>query len=101
MSQSLREIVAVAERILIEVCRTRRSMVFWIVFPTLMLLLFGLIYAGGGSTSTSFDHTAPGILIGAALFFLLLSQDLKKKPRLLSIVASGLTACRYGSRDPL
>ena len=34
-----------------------------------MLLLFGLIYAGGNSTTKSFDFTAPGILIGAALFF--------------------------------
>lgn len=69
MSQSLREIVAVAERILIEVCRTRRSMVFWIVFPTLMLLLFGLIYGSNDQLVRSFDATAPGILIGAALFF--------------------------------
>jgi ABC-2 type transport system permease protein len=35
-----------------------------------MLLLFGLIYVGGtGSAALSFDRTAPGILIGAALFF--------------------------------
>jgi len=34
-----------------------------------MLLLFGLIYAGGKQTAKSFDSTAPGILIGAALFF--------------------------------
>jgi ABC-2 type transport system permease protein len=34
-----------------------------------MLLLFGLIYAGGNSPKKSFDTTAPGILIGAALFF--------------------------------
>jgi ABC-2 type transport system permease protein len=34
-----------------------------------MLLLFGLIYSGGDSTGKSFDFTAPGILIGAALFF--------------------------------
>ena len=44
-------------------------MVFWVVFPTLMLLLFGLIYAGNGRTAGSFDRVAPGILIGAALFF--------------------------------
>ena len=47
----------------------RRSLVFWVVFPTLMLLLFGLIYAGGNAATNSFDSTAPGILIGAALFF--------------------------------
>jgi ABC-2 type transport system permease protein len=34
-----------------------------------MLILFGLIYAGNNNQSKSFDATAPGILIGAALFF--------------------------------
>jgi ABC-2 type transport system permease protein len=43
--------------------------VFWVVFPTLMLLLFGTIYAGGKKPGMSFDRTAPGILVGAALFF--------------------------------
>ncbi len=61
--------VAVASRILRELLHTRRSLIFWAVFPALMLLLFGLIYAGGGGNSKSFDFTAPGILIGAALFF--------------------------------
>lgn len=69
MGQRIREIVAVSQRILIELRRMRRSLVFWGVFPTLMLLLFGLIYAGGNQHSKSFDATAPGILIGAALFF--------------------------------
>ncbi len=69
MRKHLREIVANARRILIEMWRMRRTMVFWIVFPTLMLLLFGLIYGEGGRTAESFDRVAPGILIGAALFF--------------------------------
>lgn len=47
----------------------RRSLIFWVVFPTLMLLLFGLIYSGGSSHKESFNATAPGILIGAAMFF--------------------------------
>ncbi len=63
------QVKAVGLRILIESWRMRRGLVFWILFPTLMLLLFGLIYAGGGRTGKSFDSTAPGILIGAALFF--------------------------------
>ena len=63
------EIIAITKRILIELVRLRRSLIFWVVFPTLMLLLFGLIYAGGNGTTKSFDATAPGILIGAALFF--------------------------------
>ncbi len=60
---------AIARRILIELLRTRRSLIFWAVFPTLMLLLFGTMYASGKQPGPSFDHTAPGILIGAALFF--------------------------------
>lgn len=69
----MREIIiqafATTRRILIELLRTKRSLVFWAIFPVLMLLLFGLIYSGGNGQSKSFDATAPGILIGAALFF--------------------------------
>lgn len=69
MQRRFNEIFAITNRILIELIRMRRSLIFWVVFPTLMLLLFGLIYAGGSGTTKSFDFTAPGILIGAALFF--------------------------------
>ena len=69
MQRRFNEIFAITNRILIELIRMRRSLIFWVVFPTLMLLLFGLIYAGGNGTTKSFDFTAPGILIGAALFF--------------------------------
>jgi len=69
MKGHINEIITISNRILLELIRMRRSLIFWVVFPTLMLLLFGLIYAGGSSTSKSFDTTAPGILIGAALFF--------------------------------
>jgi ABC-2 type transport system permease protein len=61
--------VIVARRILTGLIRTRRTLVFWAVFPALMLLLFGLIYAGSSGTASSFDRTTPGILVGAALFF--------------------------------
>lgn len=60
---------AVAERVLTELARQRRTLVSWVIFPTLMLVLFGMIYAGGNRPGRSFDVTAPGILIGAALFF--------------------------------
>jgi ABC-2 type transport system permease protein len=66
---SLMQAWLVAARILRELGRTRRTLTMWAAFPALMLLLFGLIYAGGKSTSASFDRTAPGILTGAALFF--------------------------------
>ncbi len=69
MNRYFGEIIAIARRILIELWRTRRTLVFWVVFPTLMLLLFGLMHSGNGHTARSFDHKAPGILIGAALFF--------------------------------
>ena len=69
MGRYFHETVAITRRILIELARMRRSLVFWVVFPTLMLLLFGLIFGDGRSTSRSFDYMAPGILIGAALFF--------------------------------
>ena len=69
MRRSLTEIYVVGRRILTEMGHKRRSLVMWAIFPALMLILFGLIYAGGSSRSTSFDYTAPGILIGAALFF--------------------------------
>ncbi len=68
MRQSVREIVVIARRILTEFFRNRRASAFWVVFPTLMLLLFGLIYADG-RPARSFEYVAPGILIGAALFF--------------------------------
>ena len=60
----------VARRILTEQWSSRRSLVGWALFPALMLLLFGLIYAeGAGGTANAFNFMAPGILIGAALFF--------------------------------
>ncbi len=69
MKRHFTEATTIARRILLERWRSRRSLVFWVVFPALMLLLFGLIYTGTGRTSDSFNRTAPGILIGAALFF--------------------------------
>ena len=69
MRSSLVEVAAITDRILTGLFRTRRSLLFWTIFPALMLLLFGLIYAGGSNSAKSFDATAPGILIGAALFF--------------------------------
>lgn len=69
MRQHVREIAAIARRILIELARTRRTLLFWVVFPTLMLLIFGFVYAGRGELTRSFDRVAPGILLGAALFF--------------------------------
>jgi ABC-2 type transport system permease protein len=61
--------LAVARRVLTEYVRQRRALVFWAVFPALMLLLFGLIYRNRPAMRPAFDSTPAGILIGAALFF--------------------------------
>jgi ABC-2 type transport system permease protein len=61
--------LAVARRILTEHWRQKRGLVFWAVFPALMLLLFGLIYRENPALRAGFDSTPAGILIGAALFF--------------------------------
>lgn len=60
---------AVLGRVLREFTRQRRNLVFWAVFPLLMLLLFGFMYKSNSGTRSSFDATPAGILIGAALFF--------------------------------
>lgn len=66
----------VTGRVIRGILRGRSNLLFWTLFPALMLLLFGMIYAGGRSSATSFDSTAPGILVGAALFFSMLSGPL-------------------------
>ena len=65
----VRQTLGVARRILTEYARQRRTLIFWAVFPALMLLLFVPIYAANPSTAASVDTTPAGILIGAALFF--------------------------------
>ena len=66
-----RETVAVAQRILIELVRRRRSLIFWGVFPILLLLLNGYLLAERASLelSQAFEQAAPVTLVGAALFF--------------------------------
>jgi ABC-2 type transport system permease protein len=66
-----RETFAVAQRILIELGRRRRSLVFWSIFPISVLLLNGLILAERAklSTAKAFESAAPSTLVGAALFF--------------------------------
>lgn len=66
-----RETFAVAQRILIELWRRRRSLVFWSIFPISVLLLNGYILAERAklSTAKAFESAAPSTLVGAALFF--------------------------------
>lgn len=61
--------IAVAQRLLLEQWRQKRGLIFWAVFPSTMMLLFGLVYAHNDSMRAGLDAAAAGILIGAALFF--------------------------------
>lgn len=65
------ETLAVAQRILIELLRRRRSLMFWSIFPVSLLLLNGFILAERASLSMdqAFANAAPVTLVGAALFF--------------------------------
>lgn len=65
------EITAVAQRILIELLRRRRSLIFWAIFPTLLLFLNGAITAERAQLelSDALEVVAPPTLVGAALFF--------------------------------
>jgi len=70
MTAILIDSVRIAHRILLELMRNRRLLFFWVLFPTLMLLLFGWVYADNlGGIGPSLTSTAPGILLGAAMFF--------------------------------
>jgi ABC-2 type transport system permease protein len=66
-----RETLAVAQRILIELLRRRRSLIFWSIFPVSVLLLNGFILAERAKLSIdqAFNIAAPLTLVGAALFF--------------------------------
>ncbi|NEO89449.1 MAG: ABC transporter permease [Moorea sp. SIO3G5] len=66
-----RETCAVAQRILIELWRRQRSLLFWSIFPITVLFLNGLIMAEQAELSTpeAFERAAPTTLVGAALFF--------------------------------
>lgn len=67
----LHETLAVAQRILIELLRRRRSLVFWSIFPVSVLLLNGFILAERAklSMAQALENAAPSTLVGAALFF--------------------------------
>ncbi|KAB1988141.1 ABC transporter permease, partial [Haemophilus parainfluenzae] len=67
----LREIGAVARRILIELGRRRRSLIFWAIFPVLVLILNSLILQERMQISIgeAYSRATPPTLVGAALFF--------------------------------
>ncbi|MGC1307572.1 MAG: ABC transporter permease [Phormidesmis sp.] len=71
MKKYWRESWAIARRILTELFRRKRSLISWMMFPALILMLNGLITAERADTtaSTAFQVAAPPTLVGAALFF--------------------------------
>jgi len=71
MMKYWRETLAVTQRILIELFRRQRSLIFWSVFPIALLLLNGFIFAERAqqSMTLAFENAAPTTLVGAALFF--------------------------------
>ncbi len=66
-----REILAVTQRILIELLRRRRSLIFWSIFPISVLILSGFILAERAELpiNAAFEYAAPSTLVGAAMFF--------------------------------
>jgi len=67
----LYQAIAIAQRILLELWRQKRSLILWVMFPVSLLLLNGLVLAEGAkiSTSEAFKQAAPSTVVGAALFF--------------------------------
>jgi ABC-2 type transport system permease protein len=65
------EAIAIGRRILLELFRTYRTLLLWVIFPVSMLLLNGFVLAEGSkiTTAESFKLAAPASLIGSALFF--------------------------------
>lgn len=62
-----RETLAVAQRILTELWRRRRSLIFWTIFPVAILLLNSSILAERANLSTAEAMELYCILIEAAL----------------------------------
>lgn len=71
MTKYWRESWAVARRILTELFRRKRSLISWMMFPALILMLNSLITAERADTTIrqAFEVAAPPTLVGAALFF--------------------------------
>jgi ABC-2 type transport system permease protein len=71
LTKIYRETVAIAQRILIELARRKRSLIFWTIFPITILIINGLIMEERANLlrGEAFAQAAPGSLVGAALFF--------------------------------
>lgn len=67
----LRETIAVAQRILAELWCRKRSLIFWAIFPGILLVLNSLILQERIqiTLAEAFTLASPSTLVGAALFF--------------------------------
>ena len=65
------ESLAVAQRILIELVRRRRSLILWVIFPLSLLSINSLVVSEQGQipVNQALSLIAPSALIGSALFF--------------------------------
>jgi len=67
----VRETLAVAQRILLELWRRQRSLIFWALFPVLLLILNSLILQERTQVplGLAYSNALPPTLVGAGLFF--------------------------------
>jgi len=87
---------------ILEFTRSRRVLGLWVLFPLAMLLLFGWVRSEEmGGLGPAFAFTAPGILIGAALFFSCLGGPVsvivgeRERGTLNRLMASPMTGRQY------
>lgn len=66
-----RETVAVAQRVLTELVRRQRSLIFWAIFPVILLVINSLILEERAQLTRgeAYASAVPPTLVGAALFF--------------------------------
>lgn len=66
-----RETVAVAQRVLTELVRRKRSLIFWAIFPVILLVINSLILEERAQLTrgAAYANAVPPTLVGAALFF--------------------------------
>jgi ABC-2 type transport system permease protein len=66
-----REIIAITQRVLTELVRRKRSLIFWAVFPVTILVINSLILEERAQLSRgdAYANAVPPSLVGAALFF--------------------------------
>ena len=63
--------LGVSQRILLELWHRKRSLIFWLVFPLVVMVLHALIFAerSGLTFAEALQLAAPPSLVGAAFFF--------------------------------